>query len=148
MSTQMYGIAWDDRLKLDNEQVDTQHKRLFELLSELVGQCIDGSSTEKLRETLNFLTDYTVKHFYDEESIQVQYIFPDYKRHKQLHEDFKAEVCGLVQRFNESGSSKELSDDVNRIVVHWLINHIQQEDKKIGEHIKRVTARTDVTLPL
>ena len=142
MNTQLQGIAWDDKLKLDNEQVDAQHKRLFELLSELVCQCIDGSSTERLKETLDFLADYTVKHFHDEESLQVQYIFPEYAKHKQLHEGFKKVVAGLVQRFTENGSSKELSDDVNKIVIRWLISHIQQEDKKVGEHIKRVTART------
>ena len=142
MCTQMQGIVWDDRLKLDNEQVDAQHKRLFELLSELVNQCMDGSNTEKLKDTLDFLVRYTVQHFYDEESIQVQYNFPEYRKHKQLHEDFTKVVGGLVKRFDESGSSKELCNDVNRIVVRWLIYHIQQEDKKIGEYIKQITART------
>ena len=147
MNAQTHGIAWDDRLKLGNEQVDAQHKRLFELLSELVGQCIDGSNAEKLRETLDFLVNYTISHFYDEESIQVQYNFPEYRKHKQMHEDFKKVVGGLVQRFNESGSSKELSNDVNKVIVRWLISHIRQEDKKIGEHISRMTARTDVYHP-
>jgi len=142
MREQRYGIAWDDKLKMGNEQVDTQHKRLFELVNELVGQCMDGSNAEKLKETLDFLVNYTVYHFYDEESLQVQYSFPEYKRHKQLHEDFKETVGGLVQRFAESGSSEELSNDVNKIVVRWLVGHIQKEDKKIGEHIRRVTART------
>ena len=142
MDTQMQGIVWDERLKLDNEKVDSQHKRLFELLSELVKQCTDGCNVEKLRETLDFLSDYTVQHFYDEESLQIQYNFPGYTRHKQLHEDFKKVVGDLVQRFAESGSSKELSDDVNKIVVRWLISHIQQEDKKIGKHIQQMTART------
>jgi len=147
MNTQTYGIAWDDRLKLGNEQVDAQHKRLFELLSELVGQCMEGSNTEKLRETLDFLVNYTIQHFYDEESIQVQYNFPEYKKHKQLHEDFKNVVAGLVQRFDESGSSEELSNDVNKVIVRWLISHIQREDKKIGEHISHVTARNSVYSP-
>ena len=136
-----YGIAWDERYKLGNEQVDAQHKHLFELLSELVDQCTEGSNTEYLKETLDFLVEYTVQHFYDEESLQVQYNFPDYKRHKRLHEDFKVVVGALVRRFDDSGLSEELSSDVNRIVVRWLIGHIQQEDKKIGEHIRRVTAR-------
>jgi len=142
MNEYSYGIAWNDSFKLGNEQVDAQHKRLFELLSVLVGQCMDGSNTEKLKETLDFLVEYTVQHFYDEESIQVQYNFPEYRKHKQLHEDFKKVVGGLVQRFTESGSSVELSNDVNKIIVRWLIGHIQQEDKKIGEHIRRITART------
>jgi len=142
MNTQKYGIAWDDRLLLGNEQVDTQHKRLFELLNELVGQCLDGSNAEKLEETLDFLVNYTVSHFHDEESLQIQSKFPEYARHKQLHEDFKGTVGALTQRFMECGSSEELSNDVNKIVVRWLTGHIRQEDKKIGAHIRRAAERS------
>ena len=142
MNGHKYGIAWNNKYKLGNEKVDTQHKHLFELLSELVDQCTEGISTEYLKETLDFLVDYTIHHFYDEESLQVQHNFPDYKRHKRLHEDFKLVVGSLVQRFAESGSSQELSTNVNKVIVRWLIEHIQQEDKKIGEHIRKVTTRS------
>ena len=139
MNEVKYGIAWNDSYKLGNEQVDAQHKRLFELVSGLVSSCMDGSNTEKLNETLNFLVNYTVQHFNDEEALQIQYSYPEYIRHKQLHEDFKVTVGELVQRFMKSASSKELSSDVNKIVVRWLINHIQREDKKIGKHIQNVS---------
>jgi hemerythrin len=142
----MYGIAWDDRLKTGNEQVDEQHKCLFDLLGNLVGQCIDGNNTERLKETLDFLVGYTVQHFYDEESIQVQYNYPEYTAHKRLHEDFKIVVGGLVQRFNDGGSTSELSNDVNKIIVRWLVGHIQQEDKKIVKHIRRVSAQPLIML--
>ncbi len=33
-------------------------------------------------------------------------------------------------------ASTELSSDVNRVLVAWLINHIIKEDKKIAKHIK------------
>lgn len=141
MSGQTYGIAWDDRFKLGQEEVDAQHKRLFELVSELVSQCMEGINAEKLKETLDFLVSYTVQHFYDEESLQVRYNFPEYKEHKQKHEDFKNVVGELAGRFIESGSSEDLSNDVNKVVVRWLVNHIQRDDKKIGEHIRRVTSR-------
>ena len=135
-----YGVAWNDSYKFGNEQVDMQHKRLFELVSGLVSSCMDGTDTEKLRETLDFLVNYTVCHFNDEEALQIQHNYPEYARHKQLHEDFKATVGKLVQRFIQSASSKELSNDVNKIVVRWLVNHIQREDKKIGRHIQSVAA--------
>jgi len=45
-----------------------------------------------------------------------------------------------VRRFEKNASSEELSNDVNKIVVRWLIGHIQMEDKKIGKHIRSITA--------
>jgi len=61
----------------------------------------------------------------------------EFKKHKKIHENFKATVGELVQRFEDSGSSENLSSDVNKILVRWLVNHIQKEDSKIGEHIKK-----------
>jgi hemerythrin len=134
-----YGIAWNDDYKLGNEQVDAQHYRLFQLLSNLIGSCMDGTDIEKLRETLDFLVNYTVQHFNDEEALQIRYNFPDYDRHKQLHEAFKETVGMLVQKFIDSGSSAELSIDISKIVAQWLINHIKREDLKIGYHIRMLS---------
>ena len=131
-----HGIAWSEEYELGNKKVDDQHYHLFELLSDLIGACLEGEGVDKVQETLNFLVNYTVQHFNDEEILQLQYKYPDYTRHKQLHEDFKATVGALVKKFKESGSSEELSSDVNKIVVHWLVKHIKQEDKRIGVHIR------------
>jgi len=57
-----------------------------------------------------------------------------------MHNDFRAKVGDIIKRFNESGSSEELSNDVKKTIVRWLVNHIQYEDKKISDHIRRVTA--------
>jgi hemerythrin len=131
-----YGLAWKDDFNLGHEWVDMQHRRLFELVGSLVESCSDGSDTIKLKGTLDFLVNYTVQHFNDEEALQIKFNYPGYERHKRLHEDFKTTVGGLVEKFTAGGSSAELSSDVNKIIVRWLINHIQREDKKIGEHIR------------
>jgi len=123
---------------LGNPTVDEQHHRLFELVSEIIVACTEGRSTETLESTLSFLVEYTIKHFRDEEDLQIQFDYPEIGRHKQLHEDFKSEVGLLVQDFRQSGSSEALSNNVYKIVVRWLINHIQREDKKIVAHIRNL----------
>jgi len=130
-----YGLAWSKDFELGYGQVDAQHRRLFELVSELVGACMDGSDTKKLRETLDFLVKYTVQHFTDEEALQLRCNYPGYERHKQIHEDFKVTVGELVREFDQYGSTIELSNNVNKTVVKWLVNHIQREDKRIGDHL-------------
>ncbi|MCL1975513.1 MAG: hemerythrin family protein [Firmicutes bacterium] len=138
MAKATQGIAWKDEFRLGNDQVDEQHYQLFIQVGKIIESCADGSDMAKLRETLDFLIDYTIYHFNDEEALQLRYNYPDYERHKQLHEDFKVTALDLVKHYEESGSSAELSNDVNRIVVKWLINHIMREDKKIGEHIRNI----------
>ena len=133
------GIAWDDSLLLGNMLVDMQHQKLFELASDLVASCELGNSTEKLQDTLLFLANYAIKHFTDEEALQIEYNYPDYETHKQIHDDFKTTIGNLVQKFKESGSSSDLSNDVSKILVRWLLDHIKNEDKKIGEYIRNLS---------
>ena len=136
MNEFQYGVAWTEEYALDCEEVDSQHRRLFELVSDVVKACTEGYEVNVLNKTLGFLVDYTVQHFADEEAFQVLHGYPDYKRHKQLHEDFKVTVGDLIEEFQNDGSTRELSSKVNKVVIRWLVNHILREDKKIGEHIR------------
>ncbi len=140
MAGAQQGVAWSADLETGDERVDSQHRQLFVLLNNLIMACADGSGEDKLFETLGFLTNYTVQHFNDEEALQLQYDFPEFERHKKMHDGFKAKVGELVQRFMDSGSSEALLGDVNRIVAVWLINHIHREDKKICVHIRGLGA--------
>jgi len=133
------GIAWDESLMTGNVQVDMQHQKIFKKVSNLVYLCEDGSDINKLSDTLEFLVKYAIQHFTDEEALQIEYGYPEYENHKKEHDDFKITVSDLVQRFKEKGSSAELSHEVNSIIVKWLVSHIQHEDKKISEYIRKVS---------
>ena len=130
------GIAWEENLITGNALVDIQHQRIFERVSDLVKACENGSDTEKLEDTLAFLVNFTIRHFADEEALQLENKYPYYEQHKNEHDRFKKTVSGLVQRFKESGSSSELSADVNKFMIRWLVNHIKSEDKVMSEYIR------------
>jgi len=129
------GLAWDEALIMGDEKVDGQHRQMFVMLGGLVAACAGGIETGVLKGTLDFLVDYTVQHFNDEEALQQRCGYPGYERHKRLHDEFKVTVGNLVQRFEASGSTLELLKDLNKIVANWFVDHILTEDKKIGEHL-------------
>ena len=137
MSGWSAGIAWSLDLETGNEAIDEQHKQLFKLTSDLAEA--SASNSEMLEETLNFLVAYTVKHFADEEALQVNHNFPFYESHKGLHDQFKETVGALVKQFKEDSSSAKLNAKVNSIIVKWLIQHIQREDFKIAAHIRKLS---------
>ncbi|MCL2801737.1 MAG: hemerythrin family protein [Treponema sp.] len=130
------GFIWDDSYLLGNEPVDTQHHQLFDLINSLVNFCDNGFEKEKIKTTLDFLVNYTIDHFNDEEALQIKCKYPEYEAHKKIHEDFKVTVGDLVDRFNKNGSSSALSSDIKSVVIKWLVNHILYEDKKIGVHLQ------------
>jgi hemerythrin-like metal-binding protein len=140
-----YGIAWSPELATGNKTIDSQHKQLFRLTSSLSAACMDGRGTAMLSETLDFLASYTTRHFADEEELQWAYNYPGYGEHKKLHDGFKKIVSGLIAEFKQNGSSMELLEKINTVIVHWLVEHIKQEDFKMAAYIKKSLPRRNFT---
>ena len=139
MSEWSHGIAWSTDLETGNDAIDSQHKQLFKLTSDLVEACENNKGHEILGDTLNFLASYTVQHFADEEALQLKYSFPAYEKHKGLHDDFKVKATELVQQYQQDSSSENLRMRVNSVIIRWLLQHIKGEDSKIAEHIRKKT---------
>jgi hemerythrin-like metal-binding protein len=127
--------GWTPELLTGNREIDSQHKQIFRLTGTLAAACISGHGTEMLGETLDFLASYTERHFADEEALMRDHGYPAYGEHKQLHDDFKITVSNLTEEFKTGGSSRDLLDKVNSVMVHWLVEHIKQEDYKIARWI-------------
>ena len=129
--------VWSNSLAIGDPTIDAQHKLLVNMVNELVDSCCRGQGRATLSMTLNFLIEYTVKHFQDEETIQQKYSYPGYASHKKLHDDFKVYVGQLAKQLETEGATVTLVGNVNSSLGSWLVNHIQNEDVKIGEHIRK-----------
>lgn len=127
--------SWDKSLETGNLTIDTQHKSLINAINNLLEACSQGKGRVEVSKTLDFLQNYVIKHFADEEKLQLQSSYPDYKAHKNKHEDFKKVVNDIVEEFKKSGATIQLVAKVNTSVGGWLINHIKSEDKKVAAHI-------------
>ena len=134
------GIAWDDSLLTGNALVDMQHQRIFEWAGELVAACEREEDTEKLWDTLEFLDNHTIRHFANEEALMLESGFSEYEEHKREHVCFRDEIAEFIRRYNSEGPTDELSQDVNRSVAKWLVQHVRYEDMKISEFIRSGTA--------
>jgi hemerythrin len=127
---------WDGSLITGVELIDTQHEQLFDAINELLEICRTGKGVEEIKKSIDFLNDYTIKHFFEEERIQQKYGYPDYPAHRQYHESFKATVRDLSHRLILKGATEELVNEVQSSVGDWLVNHIKVQDFKLVKHIK------------
>ncbi len=128
--------SWDKTLETGNSVIDEQHKSIINAINVLLDACSQGKGRSELDNTLKFLQDYVIKHFNDEEKLQLKSSYPDYKSHKEKHEAFKKTVSGIVEDFNKNGASIQLVARVNSSIAGWLITHIKNEDKKVALFIK------------
>ncbi|MDR1566031.1 MAG: hemerythrin family protein [Treponema sp.] len=131
------GVPWDPDLATGNYNIDSQHKQIFRLVSNFTDVCRNNHSPQALQETFDFLADYTVRHFTDEEALQLTYRYPAYEEHRKSHSDFKETISKLREEFISNGSSPRIWQTLTTLMVRWLVKHIKQEDFKIAEYIRQ-----------
>lgn len=144
-------FAWSKELETGNPQIDEEHQELLRAINRLLEACATGKGEKELSNTLDFLTQYTITHFRHEESLQVQYGYPDYSNHKRFHETFFKVVENLATNLKAEGATPRLMEDMNKQLVGWLLNHIKTEDVKVARHIQNCQSCSqdsgDSTLP-
>lgn len=130
-------ILWRDELSVGVEQIDAQHKELLQQFDQLLSACRQGKGSEEVLHLLDFLDEYVVTHFHDEEQLQKQSGFPDFDQHHREHQAFVAKLEELKNRMHNDGSV--LLDhvlDANKMLLDWLIRHISVRDRAVGKHLK------------
>ncbi len=130
-------IVWSDRFIVGNETIDGQHKGLVDLINTLLDSIMRGEGEEKIDEALVFLESYVGRHFGTEEELMTKTGYPEYALHVGQHIQFVQRFHILKDRFNKEGVTPELLLDINRHLVQWLVNHILQTDKRLGEYLSR-----------
>jgi len=132
---------WDSSLESGYEKVDNQHRQLVAAVNNLMEASLNGKGEKAVMETLEFLTSYAVKHFADEENLQLQFDYPDYFNHKRIHDDFKVVVGELVQQVNNEGPTGAMIDKVSTAIGSWLLNHIKGDDFRMAAFVKATDTR-------
>lgn len=125
-------------LETGNSVIDSEHRQLIDAVNLLLDACAKGQGRTQLSSTANFLLNYTKKHFTDEEAIQMKNHYPDYPRHKKIHEDFKKTAADLVSKIEAEGPTVANVGQINTLLAGWLLNHIKGEDKKLANYLKSI----------
>jgi hemerythrin len=128
--------AWRDEWATGNMKNDSEHKKLFKAIDELLAACASGKGKEQVEKTMEFLKEYTAKHFAHEEQLQQTSKYPDYINHKKIHDGFQKYVAELQTRLDKEGPTIAVVGAVNMNIGDWLVKHITREDVKIAKHIK------------
>ena len=128
---------WDPALSTGIAIIDEQHKQLFDALNNIATAFVEGKGHDELLKTLDFLKNYTIKHFSDEEELQQKNNYPDYSSHKQLHDGFTATIEQIRQRLIKEGPSESLVVTLTTTVGNWLMHHIRVVDIQMATYIKK-----------
>lgn len=123
-------IAWDEKYSVGVKELDTQHKQLITILSDLYEAMQAQKANDVIGQIISKLVNYTKTHFTTEERYMTQYNYPDLASQKREHAAFADKVMKFKEEFDSGRTS--LSVSVTSFVKDWLFSHISGSDKKYG----------------
>ncbi len=127
-------ISWDDKFITGIRLIDDQHKKLVNMINDLHDAMMIGKGKQAVSKVIQELVDYTVSHFSTEEKFMIKYSYPWMLPHRSEHKKFVDQVSDFQKGYNEGKIS--LSIEIMNFLKDWLVNHIQNTDKKLGPFLK------------
>lgn len=129
-------LEWTQDLATGSEEIDFQHKELFRRVNALLESCRQGKGKAELNIVIEFLDEYVVKHFSEEEKFMRKYEYPGHASHKTEHLKFIATFSELKKEIERQGPALDLVVKTNRMIVQWLINHISKVNRSLGMFLR------------
>lgn len=139
-------MLWKEKYMLGVPLIDEQHQELFRRVTDFVETVRKPipweQKTEQVNRTLDFMKDYVVTHFHDEENLQRELGYPELLSHRKLHQEMVAYVVSVSRQYEESGNQEQLMQQFAGRLLAWLINHVASEDQKIADFARRKEQET------
>lgn len=129
-------LAWDDSLLLGLDEVDRQHRSIYEQFARMSEAVQEGSPEDMLQEMIVFLSEYAQFHFATEEKIMADFEYPKLDEQRREHADFSRTVEDFRARLEQEGVSHEMAIDMNGKLFRWVALHIRNHDREMVDFVK------------
>lgn len=128
-------LEWTDDLILGIEEIDRQHRAMFEQFTQLSLAC-HGTEVSLVLKHLDSLDQLIQLHIETEERLMIEFDYPAVDVQRREHEEITHTV-GEVRRMADSGgASRMLGAQVAGSMVQWIVGHIRHHDGDLVRFIK------------
>ena len=121
-------VEWNDIYSVNIEEIDNQHKKLFDIINRVYDSISTGESRVELQPILDDLIDYVDVNFKTEEKYFDKFNYSASLSHKSEHQKF----FKMILQFKESSAMQALKFQlpIETFLFDWLMNHMLAEDTK------------------
>lgn len=119
-------FIWDDSLSVKVREIDLQHQKLMDMISEFY-EYVGKDSGEAFWDLVESLVEYTQYHFATEEKYFKRFAYPDASSHIDMHRKFTEKVLDVRKRLHQG--QFVLSIEITIFLKDWLKHHIKEDDK-------------------
>lgn len=123
----MMTVKWSNAYSVGVEEIDIQHRRLFEIVNNYLESAGTGDQSAPEKLLIN-IVEFTDTHFKTEEKYFDLFHYPESENHKKMHREFRTKVMGFVSNYRSRGT-------VNTVIImdalkKWIIDHTLIYDRK------------------
>ena len=130
-----YTFSWKNSYSIKNTTIDAEHQELFKIASEAFKNVPENERINKIKNTLNKLSDYFYKHFKDEEEYMKSIKYDKLDSHKKIHQDIIKTLNNFLKRVPQM-DIEDIEEELKNFIEKSLVSHILEEDKKITLWVK------------
>lgn len=122
---------------LGNEDIDAEHRHLFDLLNnliELAENAYSGDRYTQIKEMLAELDEYADQHFAHEEEYMTSICDPELILQRMQHYAFREKVLSFsLMNIDSDEDQQEAILEMGHYLAKWLYHHIIGSDLLIGK---------------
>jgi hemerythrin len=130
----MSRFQWTRSREVFVEELDAQHRNLYQAADELQRAIPSGTDTPRTVELLRALIAAAEDHFAHEERLMRSSQYSAYAWHKQQHDTVRKRLSQFVPRI-ESGEN-EAAALLLEFLSGWLKDHTGVTDRMLGAHLR------------
>jgi hemerythrin-like metal-binding protein len=120
-------ITWGPQLETGLAIIDSQHKRLVDIINQLDDALEAGRSSEIMGAIFDELVAYTETHFSIEEKLMESHDYEYIDEHRTEHRTFTNQI--RMDRDNFSVGAWKYEERLKDYLRGWLVNHIAASDQ-------------------
>ena len=130
-------ITFTDDCLIGIEQLDNEHRHLFDLLNQ--GLCLledhcHGDSYDEIRALISELDEYVETHFEHEEAYMKEIRDPELPNQRTQHNLFRNRIHNwYFKNLDSSDEQQSLLTEIIEYMFKWLYGHIIGSDTLIGK---------------
>lgn len=128
-------LEWKDDYSVGITVIDAEHRTLVAMINK-AHESVDTTTTpEAVEELIADMKGYAERHFATEEAYMTAHDYPGTSSHVGEHKYFLKQVEEAETKFEDDrlvpGTVKVLA-----FLADWLVKHILQTDKLLGDYLK------------
>ncbi|WP_419779631.1 bacteriohemerythrin [Maridesulfovibrio sp.] len=124
-------IKWSEDLLLGIPSIDAEHRVLVRYAEDFQTALREGQDHEAVARLFDRLLEYTSSHFAREEAFMQKRGFPEIEKHMLEHRRITREVMELNR-----DKKYVFPDSIDSFLQDWIINHINNTDRKYVKFFK------------